>query len=1088
MTIELQQLGVIKSLVESTRSASVFGPWASAKSLIAVQVAHALGCPLLLITSGRIASEDVYEDVCTFAGADKCALLPAWEVLPTDAMAPADDIVAERMNTLKNLASAITDKKNLFTVIPVRSLMQYVPKRERLSSDTLTLAKGEEHDLEDLLLRLAELGYNRELMVEQRGEMSLRGGIFDIFPISGELPYRLEFFGDEIESIRTFEPETQRSVEDVEAVDILPRSEKNLLKELAATADGLESIADYLPPNTLVVFDEPMAVRERAEMLEQQYADNKFAMTWGQVLERLGDLRKLSLAQVAHDVLKKDEDAVSFTLPTQSMMSWAGSPDAFWEQLEIWDRERFSVVLMCLNTGERQRLHELLEERGYRPGQDSFDLRVEIGRIRGGFSSREDKLAVLSEREMFGRRYVRRVRRRFQAGSAITAFGDLKAGDHVVHAVHGVGCYGGLRRFAGKSGDFISISYQGGDILYVPVSHIDMVQKYTASENASPKVDKLGGKTWARKKARVKKAVRDMTEELLKLYATRESQDGHAFSPDKHWQHEFEDSFEYDETPDQARAIVDVKTDMESPKPMDRLICGDVGYGKTEVAIRAAFKAVMDGKQVALLVPTTVLAQQHYCTFLERLADYPMNVGILSRFCTPKQQRQTIEQLASGEVDIVIGTHRLTSKDIKFKDLGLVVIDEEQRFGVAQKERLKQLRTSVDVLTMSATPIPRTLHLSLMGVRDMSIINTAPNDRLPIHTCVDVFDEEVVSEAIKRELARGGQVFFLHNRVRTIEAIAEIVKKLVPNARVAIGHGQMHEHAMEKVMAAFIRKEVDVLVCTTIIGSGVDIPNANTIIINRADMFGLAELYQLRGRVGRYKHRAFAYLLAPGDRALTEEAQKRLKALEEASTLGAGYRLALHDLEIRGCGNILGGQQHGHIASVGYETYGQLIAETVQELKGKPVERRVLPPFDIAADAHIPEQYVQSESQKVTLYKRIAGVHTVEDVEEMADELKDRFGPVPGPVKRLLDIMRTRTLGADIGAERISVAKQTVSVELASLNFLDRKNQNTLRQIFGVRISFTSEERPCLKYKVPKDAGTSPLDAARKMLETLSEL
>ncbi|MBM3290910.1 MAG: DEAD/DEAH box helicase, partial [Candidatus Hydrogenedentes bacterium] len=524
---------------------------------------------------------------------------------------------------------------------------------------------------------------------------------------------------------------------------------------------------------------------------------------------------------------------------------------------------------LCATSGERKRLLELLEERGYRPGQDAFDLRVDIGRLRGGFVVPTSKLAVLSEHEMFGRHYVRRARRRFEAGTALTTFGDLKSGDYIVHEQHGIGRYLGLRRFEGKAGDFLALQYTGGDKLYVPVTHIDMIQKFTGGDGAVPKVDKLGGATWARTRARVKKAVRDMTEDLLKLYAAREAREGHAFPGDTHWQAEFEDAFEYDETPDQMRAIVDVKRDMETAKPMDRLICGDVGYGKTEVAMRAAFKSVMDGKQVAVLVPTTVLAEQHYLNFAERFADYPIKVEMVSRFRSAKEVKSVIERLKSGEVDVAIGTHRLISKDVEFKDLGLVVIDEEQRFGVSHKERLKHLRTTVDVLTLSATPIPRTLNMSMMGVRDMSVINTAPNDRLPIHTCIAEFDERLIQEAIQRELAREGQVFYVHNRVQTIERAATLVQRLVPTARVGIGHGQMHEKDLEHVMTGFVHKEFDVLVCTTIIGSGIDIPNANTIVIDRADHFGLAELYQLRGRVGRYKHRAFAYLLIPGDRALS---------------------------------------------------------------------------------------------------------------------------------------------------------------------------------------------------------------------------
>jgi transcription-repair coupling factor (superfamily II helicase) len=729
-----------------------------------------------------------------------------------------------------------------------------------------------------------------------------------------------------------------------------------------------------------------------------------------------------------------------------------------------------------------------MEEQGYRIGHDAFDVRIELGRLRAGFASTGDRIAVLSEREMFGRHYTRRTRRRFEAGTALTAFSDLKAGDYIVHQQHGIGRYFGLKRFEGKAGDFLAVQYTGGDKLYVPVTHIDMIQKYTGGDGATPKMDKLGGATWARTKARVKKAVRDMTEELVKLYAARESREGYAFSADTPWQAEFEEAFEYDETPDQARAIVDVKRDMESPRPMDRLICGDVGYGKTEVAMRAAFKAVMDGKQVAVLVPTTVLAEQHYLNFTDRFADFPIKVEMLSRFRSAKELKATVERMKSGEVDVVVGTHRLVSKDVQFKNLGLVVIDEEQRFGVAHKEKLKQLRTMVDVLTLSATPIPRTLNMSLLGVRDMSVINTEPNDRLPIHTCIEHFDEQLIAEAIQRELAREGQVFYVHNRVQTILSVAQSVRKLAPGARIGVGHGQMPEKELERVMTAFMHKEVDILVCTTIIGSGLDIPNANTIVIDNASYFGLAELYQLRGRVGRYKHRAFAYLLVPGDRALSEDAQKRLKALEEFSTLGSGFRIAMRDLEIRGCGNILGGEQHGQIATVGYDTYTQLIADTVAELKGEPILRRSLPLFEVAIDAFIPEQYVPSEAQKITLYKRIVGIQSEDEVDEMAAELADRFGKPPAPVRRLLAIMRVRALGGDAGVKRILASKGAVSVELESGHAMSRGNRDTLAQAFGNRLDFAWSENPSITIKLTPGGEEDPIKVAEHLLRAMTEL
>lgn len=1091
MAVELPPLSIVRRILEEgggrlgTR-VDVVGPWGSGKVVVALEACRAVGTGMIYLTAGRPEAEAAYEDLSTFAGESVCATLPAWEVLPTDKMAPADDIVAERLDTLRRVSEASDQGKPLYLCLSVRALLQYVVEKQKLISNRVRLAVGEEHDIETLVEKLLEMGYRREMMVEQRGEMSVRGGIFDIFPISAELPCRVEFFGDEIESIRRFEPETQRSIGQLDEIEILPRSEKTLLGD-AAKGEGLAPVTEYLAPDTLVVIDEPLGVLEEARKLARQVGENAFYMGWERAREALAPFPQLSLAQLPHDA---EEDGGGGTRQRisesmQAISGWTGRLGGFWEQLGKWEDNKYTVILLCNNPGEKKRLLELMEERGFRPGGRGFDLRIELGRLRAGFACETDKLAVLSEREIFGRHYVRRSRRRFEAGEGVTNFSDLRSGDYVVHAVHGIGRYEGMRRFSEKSEDFLAIRYSGGDVLYVPATQIDQVQKYVGADGAVPKIDRLGGSTWSRTKKRIKKAVRDMTEELVKLYAARQSHDGHAFGPDTPWQTEFEDSFEYDETPDQARAIEEVKGDMQAIKPMDRLLCGDVGFGKTEVALRAAFKAVMDGKQVAILVPTTVLAQQHYSTFSERLADYPVRIGLLSRFRSAKEQKEVIEKLKSGEIDIVVGTHRLVSKDIGFKDLGLVVIDEEQHFGVAHKERLKQLRTYVDVLTMTATPIPRTLHMALMGARDLSVINTAPNDRLPIHTCIEAFDEDLVREAIRRELARDGQIFFLHNRVQTILSMSQLIHKLVPEAKIGVAHGQMPEHHLERVMSAFIRREIDVLVSTTIIGSGLDIPNANTILINRADHFGLAELYQLRGRVGRYKHRAFAYLLIPGDRVPTEDADKRLKAMEEFSALGSGYRIAMRDLEIRGCGNILGAEQHGHISAVGYETFMDLIQETVAEIRGIPLERRVLPPFEVAVDAHIPETYVPSETQKITLYKRIAGILRVEEAQEMLDELADRFGQPPGPVKRLIDVMRVRALGVDAGAKSISGVKGEVRVEFGSMDVLGKHARSTLKMAFGDRLEFAWKGTPALTLKLSE--GADPVSLAEKVLRVILE-
>ncbi|MFP4500238.1 MAG: transcription-repair coupling factor [Candidatus Hydrogenedentota bacterium] len=1063
----------------------IVGPWGAAKTLAAVQVAQRLERPMLFITPGRIESEAVHDDLTTFMGEERAFLFPAWEVLPEDSMDPADDVIAERLETLGNLAAALDRGEPVCAVAPLRALLQHVLRRKYLQKRSITLELGEEYNLDDLLEQLVKMGYEREVMVEQRGQMSLRGGIFDVFPISAELPYRIEFFGDEVDSVRRFEPETQRSVDREETVQILPRSEKRMLKEVLEKEDALGVITDYFPKNLLVAIDEPAAVTEMADKLAGQVGESTHFVRWEDMAAKLARYSRIHLAQVAH---AKTRGAERIVASMHAVGTFTGKAEGFWDQLTKWDAGGYRVRLLCDNTGERRRLLELLEEKGYRPGQDRFDLEVDIGRLRAGFVAPGDKLAVLSEREIFGRHYVRRKRRRFEAGATITQFSDLKAGDYIVHEFHGIGRYQGLRRFAGKAGDFLSIQYQRGDTIYVPATHIDQVQKYVGGDGATPKVDKVGGATWARTRKKVQKAVRELTDDLVKLYAQREHGRGIAAGPDTPWQREFEEAFPYDETPDQIRAIEDVKRDMEKSLCMDRLICGDVGYGKTEVALRAAFKCVMEGRQAALLAPTTVLVHQHYTTFAERLADFPVEVDMLSRFRTQAQQRHTIARLKEGAVNIIIGTHRLISKDIRFKDLGLIIIDEEQRFGVAHKEKLKQARTHVDVLTLSATPIPRTLNFSLMGIRDMSLINTAPNDRLPIHTCVDAWDEALVQEALVRELQREGQVYYLHNRVQTIEKVAHRIRELVPQARVAIGHGQMHRHELEDVMAAFIRHEVDVLVCTTIIASGIDIPNANTIIIDRADTFGLADLYQIRGRVGRYKHRAFAYLLVPGDRAISEEAQKRLKALEEFSALGSGYRIALRDLEIRGCGDLLGAEQSGNIISVGYETYKDLLAEAVAEIKGEPIRRRPLPGFEIAADAYIPDDYVPTPVQKINLYRRVAGVQSVEELDEIAAELADRFGRLPGPVKRLLEIMRTRAMASELGVMNMSGATRAVSVEFEDNRYLEPRPMAALREVFHdhVTSSWKRDKHPEISITIGEHE--DPVQEAQRLLKVLADL
>jgi transcription-repair coupling factor (superfamily II helicase) len=1069
---------ILKQIEGGAKYVDCTGVWGAGKSLIAFQTAQSLGRSLLFVTPGRLDAEAVFEDFLTFAGEDRCAYLPPWEVLPTDAMAPADDIVAERMNTMRRMMAASAASEPIYVVAPLRAIQQRVVKPGSIASQTVTFTVNEDCDRESVVQQMVDLGYQREVMVEQRGHISVRGGILDVFPASEELPFRIEFFGDIIESIRRFEPETQRSVDRVDHVTVLPRSEKATLED----ADGLTSITSYLDEESIVALSEPSSISEEAKMLADTVGQSKYFASFDTASEEMRAFSSIRLAQLP---FKSGEKTPRVTARMNTIPSWQGQPESFWDQLKQWDVEGFAARLLCATSGERRRLLELVHEQGYRPGRDAFDLKVEVGRLSAGFTSKNDKIAILSEQEMFGRKHIRRRRRRFTAGTALTTFSDLNIGDYVVHAQHGIGRYGGIRRFDGRPGDFMLLQYAAGDTVYVAVTHIDLIEKYSAGDGATPKMDRIGGKTWARTKSKVKKAVKDMTDVLLKLYAERSGGNGHAFPNDTPWQNEFEDAFEYDETPDQARAIEDVKRDMQSKNPMDRLICGDVGYGKTEVALRGAFKAVQDGMQAAVLAPTTVLVEQHYHTFSERFADYPITVGMVSRFRTAKQNKETIERLKSGEVDVVVGTHRILSKDVEFSKIGLIIIDEEQRFGVAQKEKLKHLRTQVDVIAMSATPIPRTLNMAFMGVRDMSVISTAPNDRLPVHTCVEVFDEALIQEALQRELAREGQVFFVHNRVQTILPFVKMVRELLPSARVAMGHGQMPERELESVMGQFVRRDIDVLVCTTIIGSGIDIPNANTIIINDAQNFGLSELYQLRGRVGRYKHRAFAYLLIPGEKALSEDAQKRLKALEEFSTLGSGFRIAMRDLEIRGAGNLLGGEQSGNINAVGFDTYQQLLREAVTEIKGDMPRERKLPAFEANVDAYIPDDYITTESQRITLYKRIAAVTEIDAAEEMDAEIADRFGDPPAPVKRLLQVMHVRVLGASLGVTNIAAGKTNATIEFESGAPLSRAAGKRLASEFGDALRINWSDAP--NVSIPLNNPGDVLDVSHAVLRVVED-
>ncbi len=976
------------------------------------------------------------------------------------------------------------------------ALLQKTFQPDELRQRTRRLQRGDRANPLDLVEWLEEQGYEPEAQVSQKGEIAMRGGIVDIFPPTSPWPVRLEFFGDELESLREFDPLSQVSRGEITNITVPPAGELGILKQMVGTrstasqtsggnGDAVERVPtaslaillDHLPSETIFLLCEPEQLEPRAdEYADQIPADDPFFISWAEFQEAIGERKQTSVEISEAEGAPVSDPAQIQSISNEHAGSEIGAPifaslDAFrplgerapdpqiaeaqrrefFHQLHRWLRQDYAVHVFCNNDGERERFAEVWAEFGL-----DTSINPTVGALARGFLCDEAKLVVVTDAEIFGRYKVQRPRRlKSPHASAMRSaleidFADLEYGDLVVHLQHGIGRYLGLKNLPAGSGtrgkepatfnqqpatECLVIEYAPSDYdqeppkLYVPVTESHLVSKYVGAGKAHPPLNTLGGTRWAKAKEQAERAVRDVAAELLQIQAVRESQAGHPFPADVTWQREFESAFIYEETPDQMRAIVETKGDMERAKPMDRLICGDVGFGKTEVAIRAAFKAVMGGKQVAVLVPTTVLAQQHFSNFRERMADYPIRVELLSRYRTRREQDGVVKDLAAGTVDIVIGTHRIVQEDIAFKDLGLVVIDEEQRFGVLHKEKFKRLRTLVDVLTLSATPIPRTLYLALTGARDMSTIQTPPHDRLPVETIVTEYDERLIRDAIKREMNRGGQVFFLHNRVTTILTMQQKLQSLVPNARIVVGHGQMNADDLEEVMTKFVDGEADVLLSTTIIESGLDIPNANTIIIDRADRFGLSDLYQLRGRVGRYKHQAFAYLLLPRHARMLTDVRKRISAMKQYSTLGSGFKIAMRDLEIRGAGNLLGAEQSGHITAVGFELYCQLLKQSVGSMKGEKVKPRVevRVALDFLGDAaQLPEKYVPQSQHRIEVYRKLAQTTDKVALEALQTELRDRFGPLPPAVELLLAITELKLLASEKNVTVIEVKEDKI--------------------------------------------------------------
>ncbi len=978
--------GEVLSALQRGDSGTIDGAWGSACALTTAALAGKAPGTLLVVLPRISEVDDFADDVAGLSGLEP-HLFPAWDTLPKDHRI-TDETFGARLRVLRAMASDAPPK---IVVTSVPALLQPVPSRDEMARGTRTFAVGDEIDPEQLVRELVALGLEHVTGIEMPGEFSIHGGIMDIYSPDAENPLRLEFFGDELESIRTFDVETQRKLEDLEQASITlvtpPMSNDD------SNGDRLagEHFLDYLPANPWIALVEPTELVGEGKHYLERLDDPRGYYQVDATLARCMKHPTVTISALAGDSLE-----VTCHLRIESVERFSGRAGEAIEELGTLLAHDERAVIACHNEGERDRLGELIAESKL-PAAGRISLCV--GRLTAGFRMVSERVIVVSDHELFHRHEVRRAVSKKAAveSRAIDSFLELSEGDLVVHLSKGIARFRGIKLLekGDQKEEHLELEFHGKTRVFVPVSLIHLVQKYVGGAKSAPNLSRLGSKSWERKKQAVEEAVRDLAAEMIQLQAARQTKSGHSFPADSLWQREFEASFPYTETPDQLTTMESIRGDMQRPQPMDRLICGDVGYGKTEMAIRAAFKAVDSGKQVAVLVPTTVLAEQHFRTFSERMAEYPFNVAVLSRFKTKAEQRAILADLKSGAVDLVIGTHRLVQKDIEFHDLGLLIIDEEQRFGVAAKEMLKRLRLEVDVLTMSATPIPRTLHMSLVGIRDISNLETPPRDRHAVETRICRFDGELIRQAIIREMNRGGQIYFVHNRVYNIYTI---------EARIGIVQGPMKEGELEPAMLAFVRRDTDVLVATTIIESGLDIPNANTIFIHQADKYGLADLHQLRGRVGRYKNRAYCYLVLEEGRSLSSTAAKRLKAIEEFSDLGAGFKIAMRDLEIRGSGNILGNEQSGHIASVGYELYCQLLENCVRTMTNQPLRQMANVAIDLPISAYLPGSYVPPGRAKIEVYRRLSRTQDFEQLQEFEAELLDRFGPIPPEAKRLLEL------------------------------------------------------------------------------------
>ena len=1150
---------ITEKISEKTFPINIYGISESGKSYIINGIFEENDNSMVVVTHSDVDAKNLYEDLSFYT--TDVFYFPVREVVFYNVDAISGDLRWARLKVIKEILQNERKKIIVTSIDALTSL--YTPKEYYLRY-SMIIKTGDDIDLKEISKSLLQCGYERVEVVEGKGEFSFRGGILDVFPPTSAYPYRVELFGDEVDSIRTFNTESQRSIEKVEEFSIFPSKEvivddecrsravQNINEELKKvianvskenkesvekikgivgkniellnntyyfeTIDSylpffyekLDSFFDYLQGYTFVVDDfkrssgkmesiyyefneNYMSFLQRGDILPSQ---NSLLLNKGELESKLENSSLITLSSFLN---KSDGlfNTVDIGFEEVTLNKYNGQLNMLIEDIQERKEKKYKTVILAGTRPRGERLVKTLMEKGiFSTYKDSIDkieageVVITFGNLLRGFDYPELELSIISDKDIFGetrrKRSGKAVRKKGVA--KITSFAELKPGDYVVHANHGIGVYKGIKQMAagGTTRDYLDIVYDKGDKLYVPVDQLDLVQKYIGSEGNSPKINKLGGAEWQKAKAKARKSINEIAQDLVKLYAARATLKGHSFGKDTEWQRQFEDEFPYEETPDQLASLEEIKRDMESDKPMDRLLCGDVGYGKTEVAIRAAFKAVMDGKQVAFLVPTTILADQHYNNFIKRFSDFPIKIDMISRFRTPKQQKATLQALKEGNVDILIGTHRLVSKDIVFKDLGLLIVDEEQRFGVAQKEKIKGMKKNVDVLTLSATPIPRTLHMSLTGVRDISVIETPPEDRYPIQTYVVEQNDQLIRDAILREISRDGQVYFVYNRVESIDSMANYIRDLVPECKVGIMHGQMTEKELETEMIAFMNKEYDVLVCTTIIETGIDISNVNTMIVHNADKMGLSQLYQLRGRVGRANRIAYAYFIYTKDKILTEVAEKRLKALKDFTELGSGFKIAMRDLEIRGAGNMMGSSQHGHMASIGYDLYCRMLEDTIKLIKGEIENEPIETSVDIKVDAFIPSSYITDEIQKIEVYKKIAAIENINDFMEIKSELEDRYSSIPDSVYNLMDIAYIKSICKGLYIEDI---KETAK----ELRFKFVKGYKGFEGIYSVLLKQYKDdvilyfgETPSFAIKLDNIKKEAALEYYKKLLEDIS--